>query len=333
MGMMTPPTDRSFLGRVFDSYQNMMQISACVREAARQCSITRPRVLEVSRRDIGLSDYLPEALITRYSTHVDDRPILGNPVTLPYASKSFQVCLVSDAYEHISASMRDGLLSEMLRVTEGLVLVGCPNGNQIVSRLDRLVFDFIWGKYAERFSPLEQHVDFGTEPVEQIVERLRAQGADRVTVLPANYVYRWIHLILVYFDLQHRNPHAQLFQPFNKIYNELMSPYDYREPCYRYLVAISNTEGLQIDALTKGLTRAFEKPASLKETDEMLVQTFRELDAAAADELRRSSQEIDRLKREIGRLHGRTGRSRAERLAHRAISRFFRLLNGNGQSG
>ena len=34
-----PAPDRGFLGRVFDSYQNMLQIARCVREAGLQRSV------------------------------------------------------------------------------------------------------------------------------------------------------------------------------------------------------------------------------------------------------------------------------------------------------
>ena len=320
-------TDTSFLGRVFDSYQNMMQIAACVRESARQCSLKRVRVLELSRRTTGLSDYLPEALITNFSTHSNDAPILSDPVSLPYPDKSFHACLISDVYEHVPPEMRPGLLSEMLRVTKGLVLVGCPNGNEFVSRLDRMVFDFIWGKYGEKFTPLAQHVEFGVEPIEEIVKSIHARGADRVTVLPANYVYRWIHLILIYFDLQHQTSHSDVFQPFNRIYNERLSPYDYREPCYRYLILVPTIAELDMTALNNSLTGRFEKPASVKETDELLVQTFRELDASVADRLRVSAVEIARLRQRIAELET----SGIGEFIKRVVSRIRRLLERTKQ--
>ena len=68
--------DQSLLGRVFDSYQNMMQIAACIREAAKQLSVQQLRVLELSRRETGLRDYLPEALIERYATHERNQPTI-----------------------------------------------------------------------------------------------------------------------------------------------------------------------------------------------------------------------------------------------------------------
>jgi len=296
---------QSFLGSVFDSYQNMKQIARCLNEVSRQRGIDRPRLLELSRRPTGIQDYLPEADWIRHPTHLNDQSTLGDPVRLPFADKSLDACLISDVYEHIPASARPGLLQEMLRVTDGLVLVGCPNGSEVVSKLDRMVFDFIWGKYGERFIPLEQHAHFGLEPIEQVVATLKAQGADQVAVLPANYVYRWIHMILIYFDLQHRNPAGNLFEPLNRIYNQRLSPYDYREPCYRYLIAVPTDPKIDLQKLTESLTEVPSEPPAITESDEMVAQTFREVDATAADEIRRLHNSIEALSQEAAQVANR----------------------------
>ena len=290
-----PSADQSFLGRVFDSYQNMMQISSCLREAGRQRTIKQPLVLELSRRETGLADYIPEAQITRYQTHQNNQPMLRNPVVLPYESKSFDGCLITDVYEHLPAELRPGLLSEMLRVTDGLVLVASPQGNEIVTRFDRIVFDFIWGKYAERFEALQQHVTFGLEPLERTLEILASQGADRVLALPCNYVYRWIHQILIYFDLEHRQAHTDLFEPFNRIYNERFSPYDYREPCYRYLIAIVTCHEIDLEVFAYKLRAPRETPEFVANTDGVLVETFHSIESKLQDKLTWYSQELSRL--------------------------------------
>ncbi len=288
--------DQSFLGRAFDSYQNMMQITCCLREAARQRSIEQPIVLELLRRETGLRDYMPEARITRFPTHEKNQPILSNPVALPFADKSFDACLITDVYEHLPEQLRPGLLREMLRVTDGLVLIASPQGNEIVTRFDRVVFDFIWGKYAERFEPLEQHAKFGLEPLEQMLESLKAQGADRVVTLPCNYVYRWIHQILIFFDLQYKHSHGDLFEPLNRIYNERLSPYDYREPCYRYLIAVATHREISLDVLFDKLKAPKETPALVADTDGVLVRTFRVVESNLADKLRSCSAELDLLR-------------------------------------
>ncbi|MEK6320507.1 MAG: hypothetical protein AABN33_02365 [Acidobacteriota bacterium] len=291
-----PSADQSFLGRVFDSYQNMMQIASCFREAARQRSIAKPHVLELSRRATGLEDYIPEAQIARYPTHNDNQPILSDPVVLPFADKSFDGSLITDVYEHLPAELRPGLLREMLRVTDGLVLIASPQGNEIVTRFDRIVFDFIWGKYAERFEPLDQHAQFGLDPLKQILDSLKAQGAERVLALPCNYVYRWIHQILIFFDLQYKHAYWDLFEPLNRIYNERMSPYDYREPCYRYLIAVATNQEISVDVLSECLTAPKETPAVVADTDGVLVQTFRAVEGNLADKLRSCSREMDLLR-------------------------------------
>jgi hypothetical protein len=286
---------QSFLGRTFDAYQNMMQIAACIREAARQRAITRPYVLELSRRETGISDYLPEACIVRFATHENNQPALSMPLVLPYTDKTFDCSLITDAYEHVPPEMRPEILHEILRVTNGLVLVAAPQQNEIVSRFDRMVFDFIWGKYAERFEPLEQHILFGLEPLEQMLASLKAQGADEVLVLPCNYIYRWIHQILIFFDLQYKHTDFDLFEPLNRIYNERLSTYDYKEPCYRYLMAVATSKEIDMAMLANRLQTAREIPAVVADAEGALVEMFRAVDARLADKLRANAREFELL--------------------------------------
>ena len=302
--------DHSLSGRVFDQYQNLMQIARCVREAARQSSIREPRVLELSRRHTTLRDYLPEAKMERYATHEAGSPTLMTPVALPFPDKSYDVCIVSDNYEHLPVNQRPGLLGEMLRVTDGLVLVGCPMRDELVTRFDRIVFDFIWGKYGEQFLPLRQHEAFGLESLEEVLASLTAQGARGAVALPSNYVYRWIHQILIYFDLQHMNPHADLFHAINRIYNERLTEYDYREPCYHYLIAVATDPRLNLDLLVEKLSGPCETPSAVAEVEGALVEAFRAADSRASDELRKSAEIIAQLSRngewaarEIARLN------------------------------
>jgi hypothetical protein len=130
-----------------------------------------------------------------------------------------------------------------------------------------------------------------------------------VKALPCNYVYRWIHQILIYFDLQHEHPHWDLFEPFNRAYNERLSPYDYREPCYRYLVLVATDPALDLDALAAAVEAPVETPEAVAAADGVLVETFRAVDARVADrlrtcarQLRESHEENDAARREIARL-------------------------------
>jgi SAM-dependent methyltransferase len=297
----TPKQD-SMLGHVFDAYQNLMQITRCIREVARQKSILQPRVLELSRYDTRLKNYLPEGNILRMPTHENDQPILTRPVVLPYADRSFDCCLVTDAYEHLPSEMRASLLSEMIRVTNGLVLMGCPQNNEIVTRFDQVVFDFIWGKYGEHFEPLEQHHDFGLDSIEDIETSLKKQGAGQVVCLPNNYVYRWIHMILIYFDLQHQHPHTDLFESLNRIYNAFLSPYDYREPCYRYLMLVATDPSINTSVFTESLKGPAETPAQVAEIEGILLHAFRSIDSRASDRLRAYDREMGIAQKEISRL-------------------------------
>lgn len=297
---MKPAThDQSLLGRVFDQYQNFMLISQCVREASRQLKSVNPKVLELSRRPLGVAEYIPEAELVRYPTHINDQPVLPSPLTLPFADRAFDCCLVSDAYEHLPSERRPELLAEMVRVTRGLVLVGCPVRSELTTRFDRIVFDFIWGKYGESFEPLRQHNEFGLETLEEIVTSIKTQGASRVIALPSNYVYRWIHQILIYFDLQHRQPYWDLFEPLDRIYNERLSPYDYREPAYHYLMVVAVDPGLDLDAFERRMKAPRESPAHVRETEGILLREFAAIQCRADEALRERGKDIVRLEESL----------------------------------
>lgn len=296
---MLPPADASLLGRVFDQYQNMMQVARCVREIARQRGLARPRLLELSRRDTGLADFAPECEVVRYPTHQDNQPTLAHPVALPFADQAFDACLVTDAYEHIAPEQRPELLREMVRVTRGVVLLACPMETEIVTRFDKLVFDFIWGKYAERYEPLDQHIEFGLEPLADVMASLTHSGAERVIALPDNYIYRWIHQILIYFDLQHRQPHADVYAALNAVYNERLAPGDYREPCYRYLIVGATAPGLDLDEFAAALQGRPETPAAVAAAEGALIEAFHTVQGREADRLRATAAEVDRLRAEL----------------------------------
>lgn len=305
----------------------MMQIARCIREAARQTAKTQSRVLEVSRRDASLRDYLPDADIVRHVTHEQRELPLFDALTFPFGDGEFDACLVTDAYEHIPAEWRPRLVKEMLRVTKGIVLIGAPQKDPIVDRFDRIVFDFIWGKYAERFTPLEQHLTFGTDSLEQVLENVRAAGADGAVALPCNYVYRWIHQILIYFDLQHRHPDFDLFEPLNRIYNERMAPYDYREPCYRYLVVVATHNALNVESLMQNLQSPPETPETVAAIDGVLAQTFKTIDSTASERLKEKDQQIAMLHAAIQQLQENNTAATLE--IERLLSIIKELQNGN----
>jgi len=299
---------QTFLGNVFDQYQNMMQIARCIREGARQKSLTEPRVLELSRYPTNLREYLPESRITRYPTHDEKEvPTLPMPVAIPFPDKAFDACFVTDVYEHIPQEQRPGLVAEMMRVTRGLVVIGSPVKRDIVNHIDRLVFDFVWGKYAHEFEPAMQHVRYGLQPVEEVVATIKAQGASRVVVLPDNYLYRFIHQILIFFDTQYQNPFSEFYESVNRIYNERIGPYDYKEPCYRYLMVLATDPTLDLDKLEQIMQAPAETPASIASAEGALVEAFRQVDSRNADQLRASVAEIDRLRQENENLKASLG--------------------------
>ena len=290
----------TMLGDVFDHYQNMMQIARAIRIVSRQLGVSRPRVLELSRFKTNLVEYLPEAEVERFATHdANEQPCLSSPVLLPFDDRSFDMSFVTDSYEHIAQEQRPEIVREMLRVTSSLVLVATPVDEHIVTRLDKVIFDFIWGKYATPFEPLRQHHVYGLEPLERVIETIRSQGADRVVPLPGNFVYRLVHQILIFFDLQFDHPRPEFFQSFNQIYNERLAQFDYKEPCYRYLIVMPVDPKIDLNAFEEEMKSEPEVPESVRSTEGALIQEFRAIDSRMSDEVRSLAHENARLRQDI----------------------------------
>ena len=72
------------------------------------------------------------------------------------ADRSWDACLVSDNYEHLPRELRHSLMGEMIRVTKGLILVGFPQENEIVS--ERLKSGRLSNCDSSRDSWVNEHV-------------------------------------------------------------------------------------------------------------------------------------------------------------------------------
>jgi hypothetical protein len=79
-------------------------------------------------------------------------------------------------------------------------------------------------------------------------------------------------------------------------------PYDYREPSYRYLIAVSTHQEIDTNRLFEKLKAPGETPAVVRETDGVLTEAFQAVDSQAADKFRENSLEIVRLNTIISQL-------------------------------
>ena len=306
--------EQSFLGRPFDAYQNMVQIARCVRVAGRMRGVERPKVLELSRRPTQVEEYLPEAEVVHFDTHdANEDPILPNPVVLPFGDGEFDALLITDAYEHVTQDLRPSLVAEMVRVTRGVVLLGTPTADPIVDRFDRVVFDFIWGKYGAVIKPAMQHVKYGHQSLEEIEGSILRAGADGMIALPCNYIYRWIQQLIIWFDLQEGQPYRELYEPLNRVYNAWLSPYDYREPSFRYLIAVLVDPGIDRERFRAEMTGPTETVAYAREAEAAFQEVWRFVETETGRALREAAAEIERLQGRVGRLERElTGRVVAE---------------------
>ena len=113
----------------------------------------------------------------------------------------------------------------------------------------------------------------------------------------------WFKQLLHEFEKVKKDFSAgDLFSAINRIYNERLSPYDYREPCYRYLILVGTDPDLDLEKLVESLYHPPETPAAVAEAEGTLVRAFQAVESEASDRLRAWAKELHAIRDENERL-------------------------------
>ncbi len=109
------------------------------------------------------------------------RRVEGDVTALPFADREFDVVLALDLLEHLRADLRPTALSELARVADGKLIVGCPCGERAL-KADRALARY----YALQPRPvppwLVEHLENGFPEADLLVAALSPFG--RVRIFP-----------------------------------------------------------------------------------------------------------------------------------------------------
>jgi ubiquinone/menaquinone biosynthesis C-methylase UbiE len=173
--------------------------------------------------------YLP----THWHTRAPDL-VLADGAELPFADDAFDVVVSLDTLEHVPAERRGALLRELVRVSRGWVLVGCPCATPGVADADAALLSYVRHRFGEEFDTvavLTEHLANGHPDPERIAATLSATGAE-VARFPSGRLDRWLPMMLLFYDLMAlgRDDPVERVQAW---YNRLLSDDDLRDPAYR----------------------------------------------------------------------------------------------------
>jgi hypothetical protein len=112
------------------------------------------KLLEIGSGSQGIGVYLRT---TYYGVDIDFKDYLGNrqppnplmkPVIadgrlLPFRDKAFDFTICMDMLEHVGEAVRVEILDEILRVTSGIAVIGCPCGEKALEADRRLMEHYL----------------------------------------------------------------------------------------------------------------------------------------------------------------------------------------------
>ncbi len=192
-------------------------------------------VLEVGGGPGPLEAFLPEheLVVSDISGAHLGRFLLADGAALPFADQTFAVVVTLDTLEHVPARFRPAFLSELLRVSEDLVVLSAPFASPELELAEEALNEFIRARFQGDFPTLDEHADNGLPELEPTIAALAHDGFSAAT-LPSGYLPRWLAGMLVHHELLATGvPHLGKLHAY---YNEVVSPLDCREPSYRHVI-------------------------------------------------------------------------------------------------
>jgi hypothetical protein len=197
-------------------------------------------------------------LPSRWHTPAEDL-VLARGGALPFPDDAFDVVVSLDTLEHVDPAERPPALAELLRVSRGWVLVGCPCATPGVADADAALLAYVRQRFGEDFDTVQvltEHLTYGYPDPDAIAAGLAAQGAE-VARFPSGRLDRWLPMMLLFFDLMALG-RADPVERVQHWYNHLLSDDDLREPAYRqmFIARLPDAEGPPLDEVVAGIVPA-----------------------------------------------------------------------------
>jgi len=169
------------------------------------------KILDVGSGEFGLATYIQEGYqIT--GTDIDFgnkrqkglRIIKASAENLPFQDKEFDVVVSVDMLEHLSQSIRQKAIFEMVRVAKSKVYISCPRG-WLSEKIDGLISRYYKFTHKSELGYLNEHQEYGL-PSESAIEDYIHKALKKykktaiVTKRGNTNAFLWLKLLLLGFS-------------------------------------------------------------------------------------------------------------------------------------
>lgn len=164
--------------------------------------------------------------------------ILGDITHAPFESQSFDLVISSDVYEHIQPAKRAEAISEMLRLSSNIVILGAPFYSPEVEEAEVIANNFWLKATGEPHRWLREHMENGLPHENELESILRERGYDFYK-FGTNNLATWLILMLFsYYAQRYQIPQDKVGGVWH-FYNESFADLgDFEEPTYRKIYLI-----------------------------------------------------------------------------------------------
>ena len=201
-------------------------------------------ILEVGSGPQGLAYFLKNRSIVGTDVKFGELPasnmraVSASAESLPFRDRSFELVVSSDMMEHLPASLRSAVVTEMLRVSTKYLVIGFPSG-EFAKLHDTQLHATLEQRKAKPLRWLDEHRQHEYPTSEAIVEALANERVRYHIKLNANWR---LHRAIVLLQTNYRfNRLVSGLRLDNVKLASIMAPLWDRPPAYREILFIERT--------------------------------------------------------------------------------------------
>ena len=232
----------------FDVFQRCAATAHLMREMCGKDDKTPRRILDVGAgRSPFLSRFLPSS---GYEAFFLDRElpapseqegrgwfVTGDALALPFPDECFDCVSCVDVLEHLDVSDRLKALDEMVRVSQGRLLVAVPCMEDGVRLHEEAVNSAFRAYHGTGHPRLDEHLRQPLPSERDLRDYLASEYGLEGQSFPNGYLPRWQEMIAFSLML-YRVPELREFAALvNRFYNRELYGYDGKGPAYRRIIA------------------------------------------------------------------------------------------------